>query len=309
MTKYCNLHCRMCDYPEFYPTHQEISLAQIKQLLDETKMMGADLLELSGGEPMMRGDIFEIISYAKSLGFTVFMASNGVLIGPDEAERLVKSGLTFIAISLEGPEPVHDHIRGPGNFQKTLFAIKNLLGARSMDPSFRVGVGITLSKYNYQFLVPFSQYLLEKIGVQVISINPFLDDMLLEENRSSRSQEFNLTPDLLPALTDEINKLIKYSTRYSGDTLPTANYLRRLPEYFSGHKPIPPGGCRLPETFCGISTDGWVHVCWKNPPVGHLREMSLTEIYRSPRYLEFRKQALAGKCTGCLTACFSEIYS
>jgi MoaA/NifB/PqqE/SkfB family radical SAM enzyme len=298
----------MCDYPEFYPKHQEMSLTQIKQIINEAKMLGAEVLELSGGEPMMRGDIFEIISYAKSLGFTVFMVSNGVLIGPVEAEKLVKTGLTFVSISMEGPEPVHDHIRGSGNFQKSLNAIKKLVRFQGTDPFFKVGVGITLSKYNYQFIVPFSQYLLEEIGVQVISINPFSDDMLAGENRIARSQEFNITPDLIPGLTDEINKLIKYSAR-TGYELPTANYLQRLPDYFLGHKPTPPGGCHLPEIFCGISTDGWVHACWKNPPVGHLREMSLIKILHSPRYLEFRERALTGKCNGCLSSCFAEIYS
>jgi MoaA/NifB/PqqE/SkfB family radical SAM enzyme len=308
VTKHCNLRCRMCDYPEFYPKHQEMPSAQIRQIIEEAKMLGAEYLELSGGEPMMRGDIFEIISYAKSLGFTVLMVSNGILIGPAEAERFVKTGLSFISISMEGPEPVHDHIRGSGNFQKSLNAIKNLVRFQGTEPYFKVGAGITLSKYNYQFIVPFSQYLLEEVGIQVISINPFLDDMLAEKNRSSRTEEFNITPDLIPGLTAEINQLIKYAA-CTGYELPAANYLQRIPEYFSGHKPIPPGGCHLPEKFCGISTDGRVHACWKNPPVGHLGETSLIKIFHSPRYLEFRERALAGKCTGCLTACFAEIYS
>jgi MoaA/NifB/PqqE/SkfB family radical SAM enzyme len=308
VTKYCNLHCRMCDYPDFYPSHPEMSLGQIRQIINQTKTLGAEYLELSGGEPMMRGDIFDIIGYAKSLGFTVFMVSNGVLMGPSEAERLVKTGLTFVSISMEGPEPVHDHIRGPGNFQKSLNAIKNLVRFQGTAPFFKVGVGITLSKYNYQFIVAFSKYLLEEIGVQVISINPFSDDMLAGENRILRPREFNITPDLIPDLTAEINQLIKYSGR-TGYELPSANYLRRLPDYFSGQKLTPPGGCHLPEIFCGISSDGWVHACWKNPPVGHLREMSLINILHSPRYLEFRDRALAGKCNGCLSSCFAEIYS
>jgi MoaA/NifB/PqqE/SkfB family radical SAM enzyme len=298
----------MCDYPEFYPKHQEMSLAQIKQIIDEIKMLGANILDLSGGEAMMRGDIFEIISYAKSLEFIVLMVSNGTLIGPAEAERLVKAGLSFISISMEGPEPVHDHIRGSGNFQKSLNALKNLVRLQGTEQYFQVGVGITLSKYNYKFIVPFSQYLLEEVGIKVISINPFLEDLVAEKNRSSRTEEFNITPDLIPGLTDEINQLIEYAAR-TGYELPTANYLQRIPEYFSGHKPIPPGGCHYPEKFFGIATDGSVHACWKNPSVGHLREMSLTEIYHSPRHLKFREQALAGKCAGCLTACFAEIYS
>jgi MoaA/NifB/PqqE/SkfB family radical SAM enzyme len=292
----------MCDYPEFYPKDRDMPLDQIKQIIDQIKILGAEALDLSGGEPMARPDIYEIISYAKALGLRVMMGTNGVLIGSVEAAKLKNADITFISISLEGPEPVHDPIRGPGNFQKALNAIKNL-----KQQGLKVGAGITLSKVNYKLIVPFSKYLLEEVGVDSIYINPFSSDMLLEENRNLRAHEFQITPDLIPDLAAQVNKLSEYS-QCIPYKLPSLNFLKRIPDYFSGEKLIPPGGCRIPATFCGIQFDGWVKVCWKYPPVGNLREMSLIEILHSPRYREFCESALAGKCDGCLASCFAENY-
>ncbi|HEX3046212.1 MAG TPA: radical SAM protein [Bacillota bacterium] len=302
VTKQCNLHCRMCDYPEFYSVDRDMPLDQIKQIIDQIKNLGAEALDLSGGEPMIRPDIYEIISYAKFLGFRVMMGTNGVLIGSEAAAKLKNADITFISISLEGPEPVHDPIRGPGNFQKALNAIINL-----KQQGVKAGAGITLSKVNYRLIVPFSRYLLEEIGVDSIYINPYSSDMLLEENRNMRAREFQITPDLIPDLTIEMNKLSEYSRRVPSK-LPAPNFLKKIPAYFSGEKLIPPGGCRIPATFCGISFDGWVRVCWKYPPIGNLREMSLIEILHSQKYREFCERALAGKCDGCLTSCFAENY-
>jgi MoaA/NifB/PqqE/SkfB family radical SAM enzyme len=308
VSKSCNLHCRMCDYPEFYPENQEMPFGQIRQIINEIKILGAEVLELSGGEPMIRTDIYEIISYAKSLGLNVVMVTNGVLIGPLEVEKLIKAGITFVSISMEGPEPVHDHIRGPGNFKKALHAIQNFIHYNSGKRDLQVAVGVTLSKYNYQLIAPFSRYLLEEIGVNSISINPFSNDMFIGENRKFRPREFQITPDLIPDLTCQINKLIEYS-KHTPYKLPAPGFLKRIPDYFLGQKLIPPGGCFLPSIFCGISANGLVHACWKNPPIGNLREMNLIEILRSSNYREFRKRALTGKCNGCLSSCFAEIYA
>lgn len=308
ITKHCNLHCRMCDYPEFYPENQEMPFGQIRQIINEIKILGAKVLEISGGEPMIRPDIYAIISYAKSLGLNVVLVTNGVLIGPPEVEKLIKAGITFVAISMEGPEPVHDLIRGPGNFQKALGAIKNFIHYHGGQRDLKVAVGVTLSKYNYKLILPFSKYLLEEIGVNSISINPFSNDMLIGENCKLRPREFQITPDLIPDLTCEINKLIEYS-KCMPHKLPAPGFLKRIPDYFWGQKLIPPGGCHLPSIFCGISANGLVHACWKNPPIGNLSEMNLIEIFRSSNYKEFRERALAGKCNGCLSSCFAEIYA
>jgi MoaA/NifB/PqqE/SkfB family radical SAM enzyme len=308
VTKYCNLHCRMCDYKHFSPFYdQELSLDQLKSVIQEMAALGGEVLELSGGEPMVRKGIYEIISYGRSLNLKVFMATNGVLIGPSEAEKLLESGLISASFSLEGPEQLNDELRGPGNFQKTLNAIRNFLSHQATIPNLEVNVGITLSKYNYQSIVSFSKFLLEEIGVHQITINPFEKDMLVGKNYLSRPVEFHITPELIPDLTGKLQELTEYAESMPGK-LPAPNYLNKIPDYFLGQKFIPKNGCQIPLSFCGIAATGGVYPCWKTPPVGNLKKMSLTEILSSEKAQKLRERALAGQCNGCLTSCYREIY-
>lgn len=308
ITKFCNLHCRMCDWKKFFPRDQpEPSFDQWKSVIQEFATLGGKELEISGGEPMMRKDIYQIISHARSCGLNVLMISNAVLIGPPEVEKLLAAGLKSISISLEGPEKLNDKLRGRGNFQKTLNAIRSFLSHQAQYPDFKVYVGITLSKYNYTEILPFSKYLVEEIGVHSIAINPFTKEMLDGWNRKTRPVEFDISPKLIPDLTRELERLIEYAESLPGK-LPSPNYLKQIPDYFRGKKFIPSAGCRIPETFCGIHPAGLVFSCWKNPPIGNINEMSLTEILSSPEYREFHKRALAGQCNGCVTSCYQEIY-
>jgi MoaA/NifB/PqqE/SkfB family radical SAM enzyme len=308
-TKYCNLNCRMCDWKKSFPLFMpEPSFDQWKSVIQEFAMLGGKELEISGGEPMMRKDIYQIISHAKSCGLTVLMVSNGVLIGPVEVEKLLVAGLGAISISLEGPEELNDKLRGPGNFQKALNTIRNFLSHQTGYPDLRVYVGITLSKYNYAEILSFSKYLLEEIGVHSIAINPFTIGMLRGRNRRTRPVEFDIPPELIPDLTLELERLIEYAKSVPGE-LPSPNFLNQIPNYFRGKRFIPPGGCHIPETFGGIHPTGFFFSCWRYPPIGNVFKMSLTEILSSRKYQEFRKRALAGKCDGCVTSCYTEIYS
>lgn len=233
VTKYCNLRCRMCDYPSGKFWTNALSKEQIKDLIREAAELGVKTVELSGGEPMMRKDIYEIISFAASLNLKVFMASNGVLIGPEEVKKLLDAGLTLVTFSLEGPEELNDSIRGAGNFKKTMQAIKSFLGYREQIPELEVMVGIVLSKYNYKMIADFSEYLLKDVGINSISINPFNASMLSEKNRKLREAEFKITSDMMPDLKNEIQKLVDLSNE-NPDRMPAAAYLDRIPDYFSG---------------------------------------------------------------------------
>lgn len=305
VTKLCNLHCRMCDVPELNFWENDMTLDQIKEIIKEAAVLGAHTLELSGGEPMMRKDIYEIISFAVSHGLKVFMATNGVLMGPGEVEKLLEAGLTLITFSLEGPEQLNDLMRGQGSYQKTLNAIQGFLNRQISG--LQVMIGITLSRYNYQFILPFSKYLIEEVGVFSISINPYNPMMLTPENRKTRNEEFNIPGELIPDLSGKIEQLIQYAQSVPG-RLPTSGYLSRIPDYFMGKKLIPPGGCSIPLTFCGISSHGEVFSCWHIPSIGNLNQASLSKILGSDAQKKSSEYALTGKCSGCLSSCYIELH-
>lgn len=306
VTKLCNLRCRICDYriQNFYS--KMMSLDKIKSVIVEIKELGADKLELSGGEPMTRKEIYEIIGFASFHGLKVHLMTNGVLIGKEEAQQLIKNGLKAVSISLEGPEEINDKIRGNGNYQKTLSAIKYFEKHREQSQAFTT-VGITLSKYNYHHILPFCKFLLEDVGIRNITINPFESLMLTKKNQVIRQNEFNIETELMSDLSQEIEKIIAYS-KTMGDKMPSPNFLSKFPDYFLGKHLVPDDGCHIPQNSCAITVDGSIYPCWKGQSAGNLNKMSLKEILNSPVYQCSINDGLNGKCCGCLTSCYAEIY-
>lgn len=307
VSKHCNLRCRMCDYRLNTILTKQLSLEQITDLLRDAACLGLELLELSGGEPMTRKDIYQIVEFSKKLKIKTLMMTNGVLIGEEQTDNLLESGLSGVVISLEGYEDLNDNIRGAGSYKKAIAAIKSF--QRYSDKIELIKVGITLSRYNYKDIYSFIKYLREDIGVNSISINPFNGDMLFERNFERRKEEFVIPQELISEVHNEIEKIILYSKEASLD-LPPENYLLSISKYFSKCNMVPLSGCSDPLYGCSIDSNGGVYPCWGEPnTIGNIKDTSIKDIVMSDKYVQFCKNALKGKCKGCLSACHSRVHS
>ncbi len=147
----CNLtcaHCRRLESDE--AAFKDLSTDQAKNLVEQLAELGRaqpmmPVLVFSGGEPLCRDDLFELITYAKSEGITPALATNGTLIDSKVAEKIRDSGIVRIAVSLDGATAqVHNKLRQlEGSFERALEGIKHL---RRKDLS--VQINITLTKHN-----------------------------------------------------------------------------------------------------------------------------------------------------------------
>lgn len=122
----CNLKCRHCCFSSF--SCFEISSDKWKEIIvNLKKWLGAFWLRISGGEPLLREDLLEIIEFSKSIGVCSLLDTNGSFIDRSVANRILNSGLDIICISLDGfKEETHDYIRGPGVFKDAIAAIEYL---------------------------------------------------------------------------------------------------------------------------------------------------------------------------------------
>ena len=130
VTPRCNLSCIHCGSRcDEHALVEEVSLDEYRALLEHVRnAFGTRVfIVLTGGEPMLRSDIYELGSYISCLGFAWGMTTNGTLIGPEEARRLTESGLVSVSVSVDGTAVTHDAVRRhPGAYDAALRGVRNL---------------------------------------------------------------------------------------------------------------------------------------------------------------------------------------
>ncbi len=141
----CNLACMHCySISADVDFRGELSTREVLAVMDDLKAFGVPALILSGGEPLLRPDIFEIAAHAKSLGFYLALSTNGTLIDMPMALRVRDAGFHYVGISLDGLQATHDRFRKKANaFDKSLGALRLL-----RDMGVKVGVRFTLTQDN-----------------------------------------------------------------------------------------------------------------------------------------------------------------
>jgi radical SAM protein with 4Fe4S-binding SPASM domain len=146
----CNLACVHCrrlevsrDLSKF-----DLSTGQAKSLIRSLPETGRPILVFSGGEPLMRPDIWELASFATSVGLPIALATNGTIMNEDVAQKVRDVGFRRVSISFDGPDaPTHDQFRGDGAFESSVAGFKLL---RSAGLSMQINT--TVAKHNYKKL-------------------------------------------------------------------------------------------------------------------------------------------------------------
>ena len=152
MTAACNLRCIHCHASGGKPADDELTTEEAKSLLDQ--LAGVNefrMMAFTGGEPLVRPDVFELLAYSQALGFTNTMATNATLIDDDVARRLRRYGVVIAAVSVDGFDAAtHDYVRGqPGAFEAALEGMRALRRAGIL-----LHVNITAMEYNMDQMEP-----------------------------------------------------------------------------------------------------------------------------------------------------------
>ncbi|MEK7261296.1 MAG: radical SAM protein, partial [Pseudomonadota bacterium] len=157
----CNLTCKHCysisadkDFPG------ELSTAEVYKVMDDLKAFGVPVLILSGGEPLLRPDIFDISRRAKDMGFYVGLSTNGTLIDESNIDRIAGIGYDYVGISIDGLKATHDRFRRlEGAFDASMHAIR-----LCHQKGIKVGMRFTMTQDNAHEL-PALLKLMEDEGV------------------------------------------------------------------------------------------------------------------------------------------------
>src|SRR5215213_4335014 len=150
LTRTCNLRCAHCytaSEAKKYPG--EIDTAKAKEVLDDLAEFNVPAVLFSGGEPLVRPDLFELAAHARSRGLHVVLSTNGTLITRDVAQKLKDLEFSYVGISLDSAIPaVHDEFRGmKGAFERTMRGFRHCV-----DVGQKVGLRLTLTRHTAQNL-------------------------------------------------------------------------------------------------------------------------------------------------------------
>lgn len=297
----CNLNCQMCGVKKILKEH-ELDLNILKKILEEVASWDSDcVIMLTGGEPFLRKDIFEIIDYSVSLGLKTEVVSNGSLIdNPQIAKRIINSGLQNIAISLDGVNlQTHDYIRGvEGAYIKTLEAIGYLCQEkriRNYGP--QISVWTTIMKENVEELYEII-FLVKDLGVECLVYHPVIVNQPDMQN-TIKSGHFWITDGYIGILRQQIDKIVDYQKKNGLVAFLHDPYLWL--GYFQGILTKKNWKCN-PFVFIDIGPDGYTRSC--GSAFGNIKEINLTDCLNT---IEARKaRERMQRCQKpCLQTCWA----
>jgi len=296
ITNRCNSRCRMCDIP--VEKTEELDTLAWKQVIRDISSAGVKILVLSGGEPLLREDVFELLSFAKNSNMNTCITSNGIMIDDYVAGKLLESGINVVNVSIEGPEDIHDFLRGKGNFKKAVSALTAL-----EKHKIETTIATTVSRYNFKSLT-FVVELAREHKVTTIKFQPFSNLFLGDKKRA---QEFAIAADSFQEIETIIKEVISLCTQY-GIAINPEKYLLNIPYYLTGKLINLNNICGALLSSCPINSKGEIFPCWvmngKDNLIGSLREEGFLSLWGGPRHTSIIKKIEKKGCPNCMMSCY-----
>ncbi len=307
----CNLTCKHCysisadkDFPG------ELSRDEVYRVMDDLRAFGVPVLILSGGEPLLRPDIYDISRRAKAMGFYVGLSTNGTLINEDNIDRIAEIGYDYVGISIDGLRETHDRFRRRiGAFDESMRAIR-----LCREAGIKVGMRFTLTMDNAHEL-PDLLKLMDAEGV-----DKFYLSHLNYAGRGNRNRKddavHRLTREAMDLLFDtcladlqagRVREFVTgnndadgvYLLRWVEQRFPErAEHLRAVLERWGGNS----SGVNI----ANIDNLGNVHpdTFWWDYTLGNVRERPFSQIWTDTSDplmagLKARPRPLEGRCAAC----------
>ncbi|MGI6453447.1 MAG: radical SAM protein [Syntrophomonadaceae bacterium] len=310
MTNRCNLKCKHCYIDAYDKSYEsELNFEEARLFIEDLAQMRVPVLLFSGGEPLLRKDIFDLGKMAFELGLRPVISTNGTLINDEIAGKIKEAGFQYVGISIDGSPSTHDEFRDrEGSFAAALEGIRACLRA-----GVKTGIRLTLNKKN-QADLPYIFDLVEKEGIPRFCIYH-----LVYSGRGLEMADFDLDHDekrrVLDFIREKTLELGRQGTEV--EILTTDNHADGI--YFSQYikENMPEradevlnllkmhGGCSAGTKFANVDPKGNVHPCqfWQDYTIGNIRQEPFSKIWNSDDELlvklREKEKHVKGKCGQC----------
>lgn len=310
-TRRCNLKCIHCYADSDNMTYpNELTFDEAQSMIRDLASFGAPVLLFSGGEPLIRDDIFEHASLANELGMRSVISTNGTLITEKMAQRIKQTGFGYVGISLDGISEQNDHFRGKsGAFEAAMRGFDNCVAVGQ-----KCGLRLTLTRHNYEQLDAIFDFIEEHHIPRACFYH------LVYTGRGSSIKKDDLTHEQSRSAVDKIiDRTAGFSRRgLDIDILTVDNhcdgpylYMRLLREGSSRAEDVLKllqvnGGNSSGVSIACVDNEGNVHAdqFWRHYSFGNVRERAFGDIWLDTSDelmagLKDRKKLLTGRCAKC----------
>ena len=289
LTRLCNLRCPHCYLSAGKKGADELTTGECLGLLDEMQALGTEMVILTGGEPLLRKDIYDLATAAAERGMWVVMGTNGVLLDDRVARKMVECGVKGVGISIDSLDPAkHDSFRG--GRESWQHSVNALAVARANG--LEVLVQTTVMDFNRDEILRLIEFARER---GAWSFNLYF---LVQTGRGQRLNDLSAgdTEALLAELVDAQEEYRPMLVRSK-----CAPQFKRI-AFEQGKRGLESGGCMAGTEYCRITPDGDVTPCpYMTLIAGNVREQSFTDVWRtSPVLTALRDPGrLTGRCGAC----------
>lgn len=296
LTRRCNYRCRTCSVWREQENVRELEASQVKRGLDVLRELGIIEIVLSGGNPLLREDIDEIIEYASRFFITTVYDNGSMATKKIEALR----NADFVAISLDSlDQKLNDYLRGVnGAWKKAMNSIKTL-----KKEGITVGVAPTISQANMHEMIDFTNYFISKgIPVWYATYSYDLPSQKRLFGIGEKSQEFEILDG--QKMAELCEALLKMKRKHKGIFM-TDKTLVALKRFFAEGRRT--WRCKALQSFLMIDHLGMVAGCHYYEPVVSI--FNLLDTWNSKKFESLRK--FYSQCSKCTYVCymFYSLYS
>lgn len=302
MTNRCPLRCKMCNIPDNKKEKEELTLDEMRNVIDEVVEWSDDEKYVSfvGGEALVRKEeTLEMIKYCKEKGLHTTLVTSGVLLDEELCRELVGLDLDRIAFSIDGASAdTHNEIRGKDVYGTAIKYLDKILELRDEKP--KVDVNTVIMAQNFREL-PEIHEMARRKGADEIFYQAVVPDNTYRKKMDLYDDEVWIGEEEREELDQAIDELKKLK-REHGMINNSRRYLDLVPKYFTEREDFEPGKCLAGYMGLNIDPYGDISICGFGPNI-NVRDGRIEELWKSPEFKETRKK-IRNCSRPCMMLCY-----
>jgi len=282
LSRVCNLRCVYCYASSGNALENELSLAEIMDVISQAVALGVKkIIVLGGGEPLLYPQLFEVIDFILEKDLVVDLFTNGLTLSDDIAARLYERGVGIVLKMNSRKPEVQDCLAGKeGTFTAICEGLKALQKAGYPDEEHPLGVETIICNQNYDELPDLWRW------ARGQGIVPYIEAMTMQ-GRATEHDDLEVTAEMVKEMFEELSRIDQAEFGCS----------------WAPHPPLVASQCARHEYSCTITSIGEVHPCpGVNVSAGNIRQNQLADILKDSDVIQDLRNIrdnIKGECATC----------